>query len=385
MMRERLRRGWRVSGVGLERLLNDLLAQEIPLTDICRVSTRCVTFYVPYAQSEQAEELIRRRGYELAALPAEGWLRRALTIRRRRFLAAFCALAVAALIVSLQFIWSVRVTGAGIYQGEVNAWLRENGIHAGILRAGLQPGALSDSLMYRLPRIAWARVSIEGTALRIDVTVGMPQPDRSAAARGDIVAACDGVIRSVEVYAGTPLVKPGQTVTAGQVLIRGEERGRLDAGHTPVRAQGKVLARCWRSAEAAVPAEEIKSIPTGRQTSAARFMTPWFSWPRDTEPSYLTWDKETQIFPVGGAWIPLWVEKTLYQEVSLEKTTRDAEPVRAEAGLLATRRLMAACDKDDEIIDEFLNFSIIEGKTILATATAELVTDIGRFSPGISD
>ena len=88
-----LRRGWRVSGVGLERLLNDLLAQEIPLTDICRVSTRCVTFYVPYAQSEQAEELIRRRGYELAALPAEGWLRRALTIRRRRFLAAFCALA----------------------------------------------------------------------------------------------------------------------------------------------------------------------------------------------------------------------------------------------------------------------------------------------------
>ena len=69
----------------------------------------------------------------------------------------------------------------------------------------------------------------------------------------------------------------------------------------------------------------------------------------------------------------------------LEKTQRDASAVQAEAGLLATRLLMAACDQNDEIIDEFLNFSIIEGKTILATATAELVTDIGRFSPGISD
>ena len=44
MITERLRKGWRVGGIGIEGLLNSLQAQGIPLYDICRVSPRCMTF-----------------------------------------------------------------------------------------------------------------------------------------------------------------------------------------------------------------------------------------------------------------------------------------------------------------------------------------------------
>ena len=37
------------------------------------------------------------------------------------------------------------------------------------------------------------------------------------------------------------------------------------------------------------------------------------------------------------------------------------------------------------MFDKFLYFSMIEGDTIQATATAELVADIGAFRPRISD
>ena len=66
-----------------------------------------------------------------------------------------------------------------------------------------------------------------------------------------MIAARDGVIKSLLCTRGTPLVKPGQAVTKGQVLIS----GYTDCGKTVLaqRAQGEIMAYTHRDFQVYAP------------------------------------------------------------------------------------------------------------------------------------
>ena len=71
-------------------------------------------------------------------------------------------------------------------------------------------------------------------------------------------------------------------VRAGQVLIRGEERG-ADGATVPVAARGAVIARCWLTHTVEMSMLEIRSEETGREAAVQQIVTPWFSLPAEPE------------------------------------------------------------------------------------------------------
>ena len=382
----KLRKRYAITGTGLEKLLDVLKKQGFHLYNVRRTKAHCLEFSIPVRQYKALEAYIEQKGFSMQELAPSGLLQILLSIQRRRLLWLFAAAACCFSFLFLQFIWNIRITGAGIYRGEVNQWLQEQKINAGILKKDIDLTDLCEALLYRLPRITWVRARIQGVTLTIDITEGVSLPETVLSdKKGNIVASCDGVIQTVEVFSGTAAVKPGDSVLKGQVLIKGEERSGADLANKTVQAKGKVTARIWRSADALITASEYISLPTGQTWHSRNISTPWFSaFPADA-PDYLTYDTETAIVPVGGAWIPLWIEKTQYTELYTEQKLRDMETVKSEAGQLAMHNLLIKCAKNDVIIDKTLNFSMIEGDTILATATAELIADIGLFAPQISD
>ena len=67
---------------------------------------------------------------------------------------------------------------------------------------------------------------------------GVPPPETAVlTGHADVVAAEDGVIKRLTAFAGTPAVKEGDFVRAGQVLIEGQEMGKA------VKARGEAAAR----------------------------------------------------------------------------------------------------------------------------------------------
>lgn len=372
---------YRVQGPGVERLLDELKANGVALYDVNRLQPRCVQFSCALSQSKAAEGIAARLGFVLKEQPPRGLLRRLRRLRTRALLGAGLLIAAVCLLIALQFVWRIEISGAGVYLGEVRALLREEGVTPGILRRAVDVQKLCDAIAYRLPRIAWARAQVRGVTLYLDITRGVPMPAlESGGAAGDVVAACDGVIDSIQVYSGTAAVKAGDTVRAGQVLIYGRERA-TDESAVPVPARGRVTGRVWRQAQAALSAVQTDSAPTGRNARQTVVAMPWLRLSDQPEPDFLSADIDISILPLGGAWLPVWLEKIVYQEVALTKTERDPAALQAEAGALAMQKLLFLCDINDEMIDKKLNFSMIEGETILATATAELLTDIGRFQP----
>lgn len=368
---------FRVKGLSAEKLLNAARQQSISFTRVKREKSRSLLLRCAQKDYEAFSALAREKGFEVSAAQPVGFLRLEKQLAKRIGLWAGALAAVGLLIWALGYVWEVRVENAGAYLGEVKTFLNELGIHPGIRRSSVHLSDLRAKLEWRLPKVKWVRAEWQGVSLVVRLEEGVPPPDvASNEGTGNIVAASDGLIQRVTAYAGTPAVKAGDFVKTGQTLIRGEERGKDGTAH-PVQARGEVIARQWISVSARVPTMETASEPTGRKTVLRVIDTPFFSWQREKEPDYLTSDREKETLPLGGVWLPVWVVRETFTEVSLHPRRRDVEEAKREGAQAAIFALNQALI-NEETVDKWMKFDMIEGDTITVTATAEILRDIGR-------
>lgn len=366
-----------VKGLGMEKLLNAARQQGIVFRRVKREKSRSLLLRCSPKDYAAFRALAEEKGFEVSQAQPVGWLRLEKRLGKRIGLWAGALIALGLLIWALGYVWEVRVENAGAYLGEVRTFLEEQGVRPGVRRSSVSLSELRDSLAWRLPKVKWVRAEWEGVSLVVRLEEGVPPPDTvSIEGAGDVVAAADGLIWRVTTYAGTPLVKTGEFVKAGQTLIKGEERGKDNEVH-PVQARGEVIARQWITVAARVPVTETVSEPTGRTAVRRVIETPFFAWRREEAPDYLTSDRDRKTVPLGGAWAPVWMARESYAEVALREAPRDLEAVKREGAEAAVFRLNQAVIYD-ETVDKWINFSMIEGDNITVTATAEVLRDIGR-------
>ena len=368
----------RLSGLGVEKLLNQGWNKGIRLKRVKRGRNRSVTVECTPEAAASLTALAREKGYRAEEYRPVGLLKWARLLGRRWGLLLGTAVCVALMVYALGFVWQVRIENAGAYEGEVRACLEEWGIVPGIRRSQVHPSALRDQLEWRFPRVQWVQVEWAGVALRVRLEEGVPPPQvETAGKNGDVVAAEDGCLLRLTAFAGTPAVRAGDFVRAGQVLIRGEERG-ADGTAVPVKARGEAMARVWVSVSCRLPLIEYASHSTGRTAGRRVIVTPFFSWSPTEAPDNLTWDRKRTEFPVGGVWLPVSAIRDECSEVYLEKQRRSLEEVKQEGARAADFALRQALITD-EIVDKWINFSMIEEDTMTVTATAEVRRDIARY------
>ncbi|MBR0218909.1 MAG: sporulation protein YqfD [Clostridia bacterium] len=366
----------RVTGLNVEKLINEARKRGLVLKKARREQNRALTVELSPQDCGAFQSLAGEMGY--AAGPAEplGMLRLIRRLSRRPGLWTGIFFASALLIWSLGYVWQISVENAGPYAGEIQLFLEENAIRPGVRRSAVNLEALREGLEWRLPKVKWVRAEWSGVTLCLRVEEGTPPPEMDDARTGDVVAEEDGVLKRLTVYAGTPMAKPGDLVKKGQVLIRGEERGK-NGETVSVRARGEAIARAWITVRLRVPAVEYVSLPTGRSQERRILQTPAGSFCAESEEDYLISERSRIGMPLGGAWLPvtlIWEERT---EVWLEKRDRDADIVRAEAEDAALIALEKAA-YPHEMVDKWLNCGMIEGDNMIVTVTAEIEKDIGR-------
>ena len=134
------------------------------------------------------------------------------------------------------------------------------------------------SIQNRLEGVTWLSVNNNGCFVEVSLRESLPAPevvnDREWS---NMVAARPGTILSVEAERGRPVVSPGDTVTAGQLLIAGLYEQELDPYSPPPdepyqvlgAARGSVRALTYREFSVEVPQEKTVLVPTGRRSQAA--------------------------------------------------------------------------------------------------------------------
>lgn len=370
-----------LSGLNLERFLNLMQKEGIRLVRVSRVDRRSLHCICASADLERIAAIAADKGWRMedaAPIGTGAWLRRLL---RRPGLLAGGALACALLAIAMQFVWLVRIEGAGPYQADIAAYLHEEGYRPGMRREGVDARLLALLLQRRYPQVVWFRVYVNNVTLTVECTQGVPAPPVPAAEPSDLIAARDGVVQAVEVYAGTAAVRPGDFVRRGQVLIRGREAG-ADGESLPVAAGGKVLARCWQKTEVRVPLQETVSRETGRTSRSMQLCTPWFCWPGAADaPTYLTSHLYLTDTPLVGCFFPVWQRVTEFREVELSYALRPEAEVRTEAEQAATEQLHKQL-RGYPITREWLETKVGEDGYVHTTANGEYLADLCRDEHG---
>lgn len=134
----------------------------------------------------------------------------------------FCYLAIMS-----RFLWSITIDG-NLYctDDEILEYMSEEGITAGILLNRIPCEQLELDLRNRFPMITWVSAQLDGSVLRIHVkeneTAAISDSDDDGNLEtNSITAPQEGTIISITTRRGTPKVKAGDMVEAGQVLVSG--------------------------------------------------------------------------------------------------------------------------------------------------------------------
>ena len=372
---------FRMEGLSLERLMNLASEQNIMLQNLTRDGLKAVEGVCGESDYKKLSELAEQRGWKLTRLRHKRLSAIRIWMKRRIAVAVGIVLCVALAAVSLQFIWRIDILDAGPYESEVRLYLKEQNIAPGIWKRDVSLADLVRDLEWRMPKVAWVQAYYRGAALVIRCVLGVPPPGvETEGGPGDVVAQRDGILVSLLPLAGTPMCKPGDMVRAGQVLISGWERGAGEE-KIPVKARGLAMARGWVGAKVRIPIDEVHSESTGRVAVSQVVQTPYFQVGELDTPDFLQSDRTVEIWPIGGAWWPVFLRRETFEEVALTIVPREDADVKAEAGLAALRALAQKLGAGHEPVDKWVDYCMIEGRMLEATAIAEILADIALPKP----
>lgn len=365
-------------GAGVEKPMNEALRRGVRLRFVRRHADRTLGGFCLRRDAAALESICQEAGFALEWRGGDAVYRAVKRLRYRYGLLVGAVIFPFLVSLLMSFVWEVRVLNAAQYIGEVRLFLEENDVRPGRRLSEISPGTLQSALEHRLPAVKWARVALRGVTLFVDLTPGTTM-DRQAPSGGDVVAAQDGLLTRVTCFAGTPLVKAGEAVKKGQVLFAGYERGSGEEQRA-VRAQGVALARVWTQATASVSLVETISIETGRVSQRLLIETPFFTYAKEEPPNYLTGDV-TRVKTPLGAFLPVYAVRETYRELMLEFVPRDEADCRREAAEIADFLLIKALPADDEVVDKWVDYSMIDRGSVTATVTAETLKNIA--SPNV--
>ena len=174
-----------------------------------------------------------------------------------------CALAL--LCVLSTRVWVVNISGsASLSSEEILAAAAEFGLDVGIGKNSFDPLYIENELMLRFPKLSWVTVNTWGNTVEIIVREGDAKPEvEDPSAYSNVVAAKSGQIVRMDVYHGKALVKLGDGVAEGQLLISGVQE--FENGNvTFTGASAKIIAHTRRQFSITIPKEETCYEATGQ-------------------------------------------------------------------------------------------------------------------------
>jgi len=212
-----------LSGYSPERLINLCGYNGIELWDLVCVEGK-YRFFVRRRDFKQLVGFVRKSKCRLIVLEKQGLPFGIRRNRRRKWFAIGIPLCLTLMYIISLHIWEIDFDGNTYFTDEL---LRETLIDAGYNTGMCKHHIVCDDLEMMLretyPEITWVSAQISGTRLHIQIreNTGILKVEKTEVEPCDLVASHDGVVTEIITRSGTPLVKAGDTVTAGQVLVSG--------------------------------------------------------------------------------------------------------------------------------------------------------------------
>ena len=289
------------------------------------------------------------------------------------------------------FIWLVEVQGNERMENEqILAFLEEHGLSIGERKSSIDRFFLERELITTFDDIAFVNIGISGTRAVVSIAETLERKDSIDKSRAcDIIAKRDGVITSIFVSQGTPMVREGDVVLAGDVLVSGTLMAGADyeivvVGYT--HSVASVRARQYREMNFYVPQDEIRKNFTGRSgsvfsvnilnkelnflTRPARYFILYANYDKITSRTQLAFGEN---YP-----LPVVIIRNTYKEYEIYTVPRSLEEMRLAAVMTVTNTIIEEFDFDIDVLEKIIEYEQVDGG-LRVFATVITDEDIGEI------
>ncbi|WP_122627045.1 sporulation protein YqfD [Lucifera butyrica] len=386
----------RVSGTMPEKFINLCMAQNIFLWGIIKLDG---DLYVNLRLPDflRIRPLVKRSQTQVRVIHYKGLPFILKRIKHRKALLAGALLFAVILQVLSSYVWFVDISGAhSPLENEIREVLIENGLHPGVNKDKINSKALENTLLLKFPQLAWTGIHFTGTRAFVEV-VEKTMPPAEDKNPSNIIADKDGIVTEIIAISGQPLVKKGDTVKKGDLLIKGvmpvlppATGPEHSPGVTPpvpeqlVKAKGIVKARVWYEGYGEGYLKQEVFEPTGNQTVAImlRLGSRQYILKQAAKNTYRYFNTE-----VIEKKLPWWrnsnfaVESNIivYHELAPVLQEQSAEEARNEAKAKAMRAVQALVSKNAYILSRRVEvINTPEPNPVRVKASIEAIEDIGQ-------
>ena len=387
-----------MTGFTPERFFNMCSAHEIEIWNIQYTGHSC-RFYMTVKGFRQIKPIVRKSKVRLRILKKFGLPFFLYRNRKRKYYAAGLTSFFVILYLLSLFVWDIEFEGNRLYTYDtLLKFCESEEIRYGMKKSVIDCDSLEEAIRTQFPEITWVSARVSGTRLLVkikenEVLSKIPVKDESPC---DIVAAKDGVITSMIVRQGVPMVSVGDTVEKGQVLVSGTLEIIGDSEEVMnvhyVHSDADITARTEYCVTRQIPPFYRVDVETGKKRHG--WFGKLFSWSVmliRPKPEGTTWKlsmEEEQLHLFQNFYLPVYYGKITGKEyISYERpyTEEEKNQTASEINESVKKNLL---EKGVQILENHVKILDNESLcqiTIEITAEEPIGEDLVMESPGTKE
>lgn len=251
-----------------EKVINMLWYKGIRIENIQRKDISTLVLEIRLSDYDSIKEVCKRTNAKYRIIGRKGFVFFILRLRRQVTLTIGTLVFLGILYFLSTYIWAIEInTNRYLTPFEIRQQLLGYGIKPGVFKSKIDVREIERKLEDDNDDIMWVRARIEGSTLKIKIEEKVNPPlivkDENI---NDVIASMDGEVSKIYTTSGTAVVKPGDFVKKGQVLIKGVQ-GK-EGSEYPVKAEGKVLCNTFYERILELQVEGKKEVRTGKKDEA---------------------------------------------------------------------------------------------------------------------
>ncbi len=355
-----------IEGYYIEKFINMCNNKKIALWNLKREKTTILNTNIGIADFKEIRNILRKTKCRVKIKNKKGLPFIFNKYKKRKIFLFLLAICIVTIIILSKFIWNIEIIGCNnIDKNEIMQILEETNLKIGTLKSKTNSKDIINKIRLERNDIAWVGIDINGTNAIVEIVEADQKPNIiNEEEYCNLVANKDGIISKVNAANGTPLVKEGDVVKKGDVLVAGWLEGKY-TGTRYVHATGSVEARVWYSQKEKISLKQLKKEYTGKVENKYSLNINNFKinlYKRlskfekyDTIEEY----KKLQLF--SDFYLPFGLTKITNKEYKENEITLKLEEAKTKAVNLAEEKIEEQIKDRSKILDKQIKVNNING------------------------
>lgn len=267
------------------------------------------------------------------------------------------------LIISLNilsgFVWNIKIVGNNSVSGqEILKAAEEIGIYEGMRKSKINSPQMRNEMLSKFSKLSWVSFNLEGSLLTINVSETKTVEKSENKNPTNLIAAKDGVINYLEIKSGYSVVKVGQAVKKGDLLVSGVAQFK-DGVASFFNSKGVVLAETEVNFTKSIPLKQEAFVKTGRVKT--KYLLQFLG---QNIPLYIgslkgNYQKEVEekYIKTENNYVPIKIIKANFNELKKTQIIKGEEELKEELKSIAdkalrTERIHKVISFEDEFLIE---------------------------------